>query len=395
MGDEINIEDIQFPDFETIEDKRYYFVQDIARTLQLLNIDYKKFYKYFSVKQLLIQQFVNSYNYARKKGDFYLFNELEYKVPEIKKEINSIFNLLISNDDIRRELRSFQFDRSRLKDSYHIIYIIENQNLIIEFLEKIRKEYKRYLGKGDYEKDLFLWPYGQYDHSERLEAEKKLIDQAVAKLEAWNLIEKKFLDEMSKGLNKGIKQIISFNHIPVEIIDGIYTRKGPLNSLCIGGIVNAEELNKEGLKYTFPQSIEIGKDFPFGRKATLIYREQPNSLLSLLDFSINDSRKTDETNKELARQVKSVLIKHNKIAFILQIEVLSKFKNEGLAKALIDVALWEIKQKGLEMIFSIVMEDNPERKKILKVFEKMGFKIIETSYMNDVYEDIFYLVYKY
>ena len=75
-----------------------------------------------------------------------------------------------------------------------------------------------------------------------------------------------------------------------------------------------------------------------------------------------------ETFVEKLRDAKKVIDIH-------QIEVLPQHQGKGLAKALFDVALWDIEQvRQANASIARVLADNPDREKVLGLFEKNGYK---------------------
>lgn len=67
------------------------------------------------------------------------------------------------------------------------------------------------------------------------------------------------------------------------------------------------------------------------------------------------------------------------IADIHQVEVLPEFQGKGFAKALLDVALWDIEHTRDDVEFSVarILSDNPDGKKMIAAFKKAGFEAFE------------------
>lgn len=63
------------------------------------------------------------------------------------------------------------------------------------------------------------------------------------------------------------------------------------------------------------------------------------------------------------------------VADIHQVEVLPEYQGKGLAKALLDVALWDIEHAKDDVAFSVarVISDNPDGEKMITAFKKAGF----------------------
>lgn len=73
--------------------------------------------------------------------------------------------------------------------------------------------------------------------------------------------------------------------------------------------------------------------------------------------------------------LKARLARATSVADIHQVEVLPEYQGKGVASALLDVANWDIDQAGgIEFSIARVMNDNPDRDKMLEAFGKAGFK---------------------
>ncbi len=64
------------------------------------------------------------------------------------------------------------------------------------------------------------------------------------------------------------------------------------------------------------------------------------------------------------------------VADIHQVEVLPEYQGKGLAKALLDVALWDIEHTRRDVEFTVarILSDNPDGEKMIAAFKKAGFE---------------------
>lgn len=73
------------------------------------------------------------------------------------------------------------------------------------------------------------------------------------------------------------------------------------------------------------------------------------------------------------------MLRVKSVADIHQVEVLPEFQGKGLAKALLDVALWDIEHTRDDVEFSVarILSDNPDAEKMINAFKKAGFEAFE------------------
>ncbi|MDQ5952676.1 MAG: hypothetical protein QG626_805 [Patescibacteria group bacterium] len=144
--------------------------------------------------------------------------------------------------------------------------------------------------------------------------------------------------------------------------------------------------------YSFSDSTK--DDIYVGKEGTLIYSEAVGGNIAQELLSARDRARTYEEKKlenwraridwkavkeqleDADLEVFVEKLRHaKKVIDIHQIEVLRQHQGKGLAKALFDVALWDIEQaKHADTSIARILDNNPDKDKILSLFEKNGYK---------------------
>ncbi len=162
------------------------------------------------------------------------------------------------------------------------------------------------------------------------------------------------------------RKIISKKGVSIDIRSNTDSAlHGDKISLGVGGMEKLKNVD-----YAFAKEGTEKGDIAVGKEGTLIYsRVSGESVAKELKYA-----GTDEQKEEKLLLIEK-LLKTPEVADIHQIEVLPEFQGKGIAAALLDVAEWDIKDTN-KLAFSTarVLFDNPDREKILGLFERSGFK---------------------
>src|SRR3989338_4345461 len=233
-----------------------------------------------------------------------------------------------------------------------------------------------------------------------------------------------------KTIQASSRQIISTIGVPVQTVEFKHRRYKNLIVLCIGEITTMGKLSKEfeeatredlktidnleniifkraeaHLKQLDPQLFEAYIDKTDVKLAELaklrstrgwllaqsagdiidnfLRREKENSQEGIRLHDLQDELKyyghyrteDDESVNKIVELLKK-LEKQKIVAYIIQIEVLKKYQNQGLTKAVFDVAVWRIEygKEPLEITYAIIMDSNRNRFLVIDIFKNMDMK---------------------
>lgn len=147
----------------------------------------------------------------------------------------------------------------------------------------------------------------------------------------------------------------------------------------------AQELEKaKEISYNFAAS-QFPGDIPVGTRATLnFYIIKPDSCLDLIE----KARHPDESKAEKFKRLIGYIRTQQLIAYIPLIEVMPVYRKAGYARALLDVASWEIeKNRKLNVTYAIVEDKNMDYQyRMVGLFIKSGYNAFRVE--EDIWNKI-------
>ena len=92
----------------------------------------------------------------------------------------------------------------------------------------------------------------------------------------------------------------------------------------------------------------------------------------------------DPVWREKIAAMRERMQKSERVADIHQVEVLPEYQGKGIAKALLDVALWELEHNdgGVEFTIARVASHNPDGPKMIAAFKKAGFAAFDVGQLK-------------
>lgn len=157
-----------------------------------------------------------------------------------------------------------------------------------------------------------------------------------------------------------------------------------------------EQLEKEYAEarkrtYDFTRKDRDKDDLYVGKEGTLVYSEVDGG--SVADEIIHERKRAEACLRDKSGNVRAnyreleamppmseiekiveTFKRAGKVIDIHQVEVLPAAQGKGVASALLDVAHWDIDaQKRADVAVARVLEDNPDGRKMLAMFEKHGY----------------------
>ena len=169
------------------------------------------------------------------------------------------------------------------------------------------------------------------------------------------------------------------------ILDADPARRAALEEL--------EALRKKvhGTRFEFGNKSSEKDDLWVGKEGTLVYSimtgEWPAENLKHAHVWKKDARGISEPDpvwEEKITVLRERMQRATRVADIHQVEVLPEYQGKGIAKALLDVALWELEHNegGVEFTVARVASDNPDGAKMIAAFKAAGFDAFDAGQLQ-------------
>lgn len=142
--------------------------------------------------------------------------------------------------------------------------------------------------------------------------------------------------------------------------------------------------------YKFAEEVNGVSELSVGSQAVLVFKKERVKPLALMLKEILGEFELEKTHygyyrrvngEQVYGRIREVLKKvegQNSVGFIPQVEVLPKYRKQGLTKALLDVAIFLIEQgkDSAEVTYAKVMDENPYRFRMIDIFKRSGYEEI-------------------
>lgn len=200
---------------------------------------------------------------------------------------------------------------------------------------------------------------------------------------------KRLRDELQQKLMDDAYARVRIDHPTATLEYGDF----PLTADMMKRILAEDPIRKQLIEAYDAQIADVTKkryqfEAPFrnelfvGKEGTLVYSLQSgeraaDELRKAVVWKKNTSGISTPDPEWTAKiaNLRTRMLVSKQVADIHQVEVLPEFQGKGLAKALLDVALWDIEHAKSDVAFSVarVLHDNPDAKKMIGAFQKAGF----------------------
>lgn len=129
-------------------------------------------------------------------------------------------------------------------------------------------------------------------------------------------------------------------------------------------------VGKEG---TLVYSIEDGKEYAYRLRKAHVWKKDANG-----------NSQPDPVWEEKIAAIRERIKTSERVADIRQVEVLPEYQGKGIAKALLETAIWDIehRDKQVEFVVGFVAQHNPDHKKMVAAFKKAGFDAFDAGQLE-------------